>query len=290
VTLVAGVVDREDGAHLAIIRVSREAAAQINRCERRLPVVGVEDQGGRRNPGQREQRGEGEERISMGVVRVVRAALTVETWPVEVLRVLDEEHVREARVTAGHGELVQTGEADLRPDRHLEGIPDRDELEALVADRGVERHDQRRRHSGGRLILRDAGDRLAQTAGARERRQFWRQVNHRHGAAVRRRERRWRQLGRRHRPLRKLQSRTVGGRMLGRSKLRRRTIGAPADGRLADLCQAALEPYSGRNRAVELLPQLTHQRRTARNLEIRSRIGRDSESVNGVDAGDLGPR
>ena len=82
-SLVAGVVHREHGVHLPVVRLPREVRAEEDGRQRRVPVVRVEDERRRRDLRERGERRLGEERVATRVVLVVASVLSVNAIAIE---------------------------------------------------------------------------------------------------------------------------------------------------------------------------------------------------------------
>src|SRR5260221_12563599 len=96
--LIAGVVDREYGANALVVRVRHELRLEVYVRERRLPVMRVNDARRlRHDPRQCDEHGTREERVAARIVGIVTSGRAVESFPVEVQIVLDEDNPRRIR-------------------------------------------------------------------------------------------------------------------------------------------------------------------------------------------------
>ena len=125
-----------------------------------------------------------EQRVAPRVVRVVARCVAVEARAGRNTPRSRRTYTRGVPGARAVDRLVDARRLRARTDRHGERRPDGLELGAL-AHRAIQRHEHRDRNAGGRLILREAGDRLAKSAGARERRELGCQVHHRRRASRR---------------------------------------------------------------------------------------------------------
>ena len=154
--------------------IGREVRAQVDRRERRVPVVRVDDDRRRSEVRERRQRRHDEERVPPVVVRIVAARFAVDPRPLEVLRVRDEEDAR--RVRRGPGlradEAIDARLLAPRADLDAKGRTHRREPGHDVPHPRVERHDDHRRRARRGLMAGEPAHRFTESTGSRERRQL----------------------------------------------------------------------------------------------------------------------
>ena len=178
-TLISGVMHGKDDAHPPVAYVPGEQRPEINRRERRVPIVRVQNHGiGAGDARNGRQCRHAEACITTCVVGIIRAGWPVEIGPIKVLGAFDEiDFGSDARIIGTLREAPQPRRldpaADLHPERGADGL----DLRSCVAHRGVQRHHDRRGNSRRRLEPRQAGDGLAEAAASGERRQFGDDVN-----------------------------------------------------------------------------------------------------------------
>ena len=178
--------------------------AQVDRRQRRVPVVRVQQHGRRRNLRQDVQRREAEEREAPMVVLVVATAVAVDLFAVEILRVVDEQNPRLPlpRIVHQRARFVDPSHFMPRSYNHREGIADRLQVRRHLDHLLVQRHHDDRLDAGPRLIMRQARHRLAEPSGPRERCQLRGQVHDGDRLVVRSRRERIRTRSRGHGPRR----------------------------------------------------------------------------------------
>ncbi len=187
VALVAGVVHREHGRGRCREALARQRGPEVDRDQRGVPIVRVQQHRSRDQAGQGGDRGEGEEGEPARVVPVVDRVLAVDARPVEVLEVLEEVDLRPA---VGAGRAEDAGLLGPAADRHQERRAGRLEVGLDVADAPVEREDRCHVEPGGLLVVREPAHRLGEAAGAGVRKVFRRHVDDGDGLAARRGQRR----------------------------------------------------------------------------------------------------
>ena len=111
---------------------------EVDRGQRGVPVVGVEDLRARGDPGQRREGPPAEDGEAAGVVGVV-GALAVDPWPVEGGR--DDRRTRRAGPAVLPGMGQQGHPFGGRPDRDVEGDGARAQPGDLLPGRAVERQE-----------------------------------------------------------------------------------------------------------------------------------------------------
>jgi hypothetical protein len=187
VALVPRVVHRQHGRGRRREALAGERGAEIDRDERRMPVVRVQQHRPRHEPGQGRERSQGEERESPRIVGIVDRVLAVDAGPVEILEVLEEEDLR-PRARARRAEDPRLlGAAAYR---HQERRTDRLEVGLDVAHAAVEGENRGHVEPGRPLVLCQPADGLGETAGAGIGRIFRRHMDDGDGLAARRGQRR----------------------------------------------------------------------------------------------------
>ena len=161
---------------------TRVVRAQVDRRERRVPVVGMEQDGRLRDRRQHAQRRKAEEREPPVVVLVVAPAVPVDLLAAEVLGVVDEQDPRLPLERVVHQGARFVEPPLLAPRTHLHvkrvahGLEVGRDLEYLF----VQGHDDDRPHAEPCLVVRQARDGFAQSTGAGEGRQLRSEVDDRH--------------------------------------------------------------------------------------------------------------
>ena len=160
VSLIAGIVDREDRGGIARVPLVQRGA-QVDQRQGGVPVVRVEQDRSGHEPRQGSDRGEREEGEPASVVGIVHGVLAVDARPVEVVQVLDEVDLGSGP-RPGHPEDARL--LGMRSHRNQEGLPHRLEIGVGIAYRAVQRQNGGDVEPGGLLEVGQPADRFGQAA------------------------------------------------------------------------------------------------------------------------------